>query len=187
MEPDRWEQIERLYHAALEREPGAREAFLDEACAGDEALRREVAGLLACDIPSDNFIQSPAIEIAARAMAAEPPVEASTIPMRSLIAGSQIGYYRILSQLCAGGMGEVCLAQDTRLGRNVAVKLLPAEFTCDADRQRRFEREAQAASAINHPHVATIYEIGQAAGAHFIAMEYVVSPPSVNCQRPKGD
>ena len=78
MEADRWEQIERLYHAALEREPEAREAFLDEACAGDEALRREVAGLLACDIPSDNFIQSPAIEIAARTMADDPLIEDST-------------------------------------------------------------------------------------------------------------
>src|SRR5215813_13837631 len=72
MERDRWEKIEQLYHAALELEPNARNAFLDEVCAGDEALRREVAGLLAFDIPSDNFIQSPAIEIAARAMAAEP-------------------------------------------------------------------------------------------------------------------
>jgi len=79
MEPDRWEQIERLYHAALEREPDARDAFLDEACAGDEELRREVAGLLACDLPSDSFIQSPAIEIVARAMAAEPHIDASTI------------------------------------------------------------------------------------------------------------
>ena len=84
MERDRWEQIERLYHAALEREPGGREAFLDEACAGDEALRREVAELLACDVPNDSFIQSPAIEIAARAMAAEPLIEASSESMESL-------------------------------------------------------------------------------------------------------
>ena len=78
MERDRWEQSEQLYHAALEREPDAREAFLDEACVGDEDLRRELAGLLACDVPSDSFIQSPAIEIAARAMAAEPHIEASS-------------------------------------------------------------------------------------------------------------
>ena len=102
MERDRWEQIERLYHSALEREPEARESFLDEACAGHEALRREVAGLLACDIPSDSFIQSPAIEIAARALAAEPLIEASTIPMRSQIAGSHIGAYQLLSLLGRG-------------------------------------------------------------------------------------
>ncbi len=81
MEPDRWEQIERFYHAALEREADAREAFLDEACADDENLRSEVAGLLASDNPSDSFIQSPAIEIAARAMAAEPLGEDSNKPI----------------------------------------------------------------------------------------------------------
>jgi eukaryotic-like serine/threonine-protein kinase len=77
VEPDRWEQIERLYHAALERGPDAREAFLDEACAGDEDLRREVAGLIVCDIPSDSFIKSPTIEIAARALSAGPLIDAS--------------------------------------------------------------------------------------------------------------
>src|SRR5262245_31872192 len=96
MELDRWEQIERLYHAALERGPDAREAFLGEACAGDEDLRREVAGLLACDVASDSFIQSPAIEIAARAIAAEPLNETSNKPTWSLIAGSQIGAYHLL-------------------------------------------------------------------------------------------
>src|SRR5215475_264630 len=138
MEHDRWEQIERLYHAALERGPDAREAFIDEACAGDEALRREVAGLLACDVPSDSFIRSPAIEIAARALAAEPLIEASNKPMESLIAGSQIGPYQMLEPLGRGGMGEVHLALDTRLGRKVAIKLLPAEFTADEGRVRRF-------------------------------------------------
>src|SRR5262245_8548958 len=99
MEPDRWEQIERLYHAALERGPDEREAFLDEACAGDEDLRREVEGLLVCDIPSDSFIQSPAIEIAARVLAAEPPIETSTNPMGSLFAGSRIGAYQLLEPI----------------------------------------------------------------------------------------
>jgi eukaryotic-like serine/threonine-protein kinase len=132
MEPDRWEQIERLYHAALERDPDARDEFLDEACAGDENLRREIAGLLACDASSDSFIQSPAIEIAARAMAAEPLIEASNKPMGNLIAGSQIGAYQLLSPLGRGGMGEVHLALDTRLKRKVAIKLLPVEFTAEA-------------------------------------------------------
>ena len=177
MEPARWKQIERLYHAALEREPDARESFLDEACAGDEDLRREVAGLLACDVPSDSFIQSPAIEIAARALAAEPPVEASTDSMRSLITGSRIGAYQLLEPLGRGGMGEVHLALDTRLGRKVALKLLPAEFTTDAGRVRRFAREARAASALNHPNIITIHEIGETAieneSLRYIVTEYV--------------
>jgi len=177
MELDRWEQIERLYHAALERGPDARERFLDEACAGDEDLRREVAGLLACDVPSDSFIQSPAIEIAARAMAAVPHNESSTDQMRSLIAVSQIGVYQLLEPLGRGGMGEVHLALDTRLGRKVAVKLLPAAFTTDAGRVRRFEQEARAASALNHPNIITIHEIGEvrteAGATHYIVTEYV--------------
>src|SRR5262249_54987141 len=172
MELDRWEQIERLYHAALERGPDAREAFLDEACAGDEALRREVAGLLACDLPSDSFIQSPAIEIEARAWAAERLSEASTIPMSSPIAGSQIGAYQLLSLLGRGGMGEVHLALDIRLGRKVAVKLLPARFTTDAGRVRRFAQEARSVSALNHPNIITIHEIGEvrteAGDTHYI-------------------
>src|SRR5262245_13561532 len=177
MELDRWEQIERLYHAALERGPDAREAFLDEACAGDEDLRREVAGLLACDVPNDSFIQSPAIEIAARAMVDEPLIETSSKPARSLIAGTRIGAYQLLEPLGRGGMGEVHLALDTRLGRKVAVKLLPARFTTDASRVRRFAQEARAVSALNHPNIITIHEIGavrtEAGEIHYIVTEYV--------------
>src|SRR5215475_11601924 len=173
MQRDRWNQIEQLYHAALERGPDAREAFLEEACAGDEELRREVAGLLACDASSDSFIRSPAIEMAARAMAADPLIEASNKLMRSSIAGSQIGAYQILSPLGRGGMGEVHLALDARLGRKVAVKLLLAEFTTDAERLRRFEQEARAASALNHPNIITVYEIGEIEGRRFIVTEYV--------------
>src|SRR5215510_479533 len=177
MEFDRWEQIERLYHAALELEPDALEAFLDEACAGDEDLRHEVTGLLACDVPSDSFIQSPAIDIAARAMAADPPIEASTDSVGSLIAASQIGVYQLLEPLGRGGMGEVHLALDPRLGRKVAIKLLPPEFTTDTDRVQRFAREARAASALNHPNIITIHEIGEAAieneSLRYIVTEYV--------------
>ncbi|HEY7179864.1 MAG TPA: protein kinase [Blastocatellia bacterium] len=174
MELDRWEQIERLYHEALEHEPGVRGAFLVRACGGDEELRREVAGLLACDVPSDRFIQSPAIEIAARAMAAEQIFEASNDSMRSPIVASQIGAYQLLEPLGRGGMGEVHLALDTRLGRKVALKLLPAAFTTDADHVRRFAQEARAASALNHPNIITIHEVGEAAIEN-VSMRYIVT------------
>jgi serine/threonine protein kinase/Tol biopolymer transport system component len=177
MERDRWENIERIYYAALEHEPEARDAFLDEACAGDAELRREVAGLLACDLPNDSFIQSPAIEIAARAMVAEPLIEALSKPMESLNTGYQIDVYQLLAPIGRGGMGEVYLALDTRLGRKVAIKLLPAAFTTDADRTYRFAREARAASALNHPNIITVHEIGEAAtetgSMRYIVTEYV--------------
>src|SRR5438876_1132634 len=170
MKPERWQQIERLYHAALEREPEARAAFLDKACAGDEELRREVEGLLACDDKTASFIDGPALEVAAKALAGDPPAEEQGV--RPPVA-RQIGAYQLLSPLGKGGMGEVHLALDTRLGRKVAVKLLPAEFTTDAGRLRRFAQEARAASALNHPNIITIYEIGEAEGEHYIVTEYV--------------
>src|SRR5262245_44508811 len=162
MESDRWASIERLYHAALEREPAEREAFLDEACAGDEMLRRQVAALLACDGQSPGFIESPAVEVAARALAANPSLseEAETLDIK---VPPQIGAYQILAPIGRGGMGEVHLALDTRLRRKVAIKMLPAEFTADTGRVRRFEQEARAASALNHPNIITIYEISEAA------------------------
>src|SRR5215510_8746106 len=176
MESDRWASIERLYHAALERDPAERAAFLDVACAGDETLRRQVAALLACDGQSPGFIESPAVEVAARALAANPSLseEAETLAIK---LPPQIGAYQILSPLGRGGMGEVHLALDTRLRRKVAVKLLPAEFTADTGRVRRFEQEARAASATNHPNIITIYEIGETAteagNRRYIVTEYV--------------
>src|SRR5438105_14721435 len=91
----------------------------------------------------------------------------------TLAAGKQLGPYEILSPLGKGGMGEVYLARDTRLKRRVALKLLPTQFTADADRVRRFEQEAEAASALNHPNIITIYEIGEVDGTHFIATEFI--------------
>src|SRR2546427_12378911 len=91
----------------------------------------------------------------------------------AIVAGTRLDRYEILSPLGAGGMGEVYLALDTRLDRRVALKLLPAEFTTDADRLRRFVQEAKAASALNHPNIITIYEVGEASGAHYIATEFI--------------
>jgi serine/threonine protein kinase/Tol biopolymer transport system component len=164
MTPERWRHIERLYHAALERDTGERAAFLAEACDGDEALRGEVESLIRCDTRAERFIESPALEVAAQ-LCAEDRVQSMT--------GHQIGPYQILSFLGAGGMGEVHLALDTRLGRKVAIKLLLDEFTTDSERLRRFEQEARAASALNHPNIITVHEIGEIEGRRFIVTEYV--------------
>jgi serine/threonine protein kinase len=164
MTPERWKQIEQLLDSALEREENQRAAFLKEACAGDEALRREVESLLAQEKQAEDFIEVPALEAAAKGLAACQP--------QSLV-GRQIGSYQILSVLGAGGMGEVYRARDTKLDRIDALKVLPADVASDQDRMRRFIREARAASALKHPNVATIYEIGASDDINFIAMEYV--------------
>ncbi|HKQ79531.1 MAG TPA: protein kinase [Blastocatellia bacterium] len=168
MKPERWGQIERLYHDALDLPPGERTAFLDEACGDDQDLRREVESLLDCDERAQDFIATPPDTIAAELMAA------AQAP--SLVGGS-LNHYRVLSTLGRGGMGEVYLATDTRLGRKVAVKLLHSEFMRDADRVRRFEQEARAASALNHPNILTIHEISEVSTnsgvAHYIVSEFV--------------
>lgn len=169
--PERWAQIELLYHAALEREPSGRAVFLDEACAGDDELRREVASLLAYDGQPASFIEAPVLEVAARELADESLFAAENHQPAN--APSQIGAYQILSLLGRGGMGEVWLAHDPRLSRKVAVKLLPAEFTQDAERVRRFEQEARAASALNHPNIITIHETGEIEGLHYLVTEFI--------------
>ena len=171
MTPERWKKIEPLYHAALEHIPGERDGFLNEACVGDDELRLEIAALLSSDGRAEHFIEKPALEVAARALAASPSQSVEpAIP-------TQISSYRILAPLGRGGMGEVYLALDSRLGRKVAIKLLPARFTTNPDRVRRFEQEAHAVSALNHPNIITIHEIGETAeeagGTHYIVTEYI--------------
>jgi len=164
MDPERWRRIERIYYEALERGADGQATFIDEACGADEELRHEVTALLSAHERAGGFICTPAIELEARAIAAgKVPAPGATT----------IGHYELLSLLGQGGMGEVYLARDTRLKRKVALKLLPAAYTLDADRVRRFEQEALAASALNHPNILTVYEIGRSEEAYFIATEFV--------------
>jgi Tol biopolymer transport system component/serine/threonine protein kinase len=164
MKAERWQQIDQIFQCALECAPAQRRAFLDEACAGDEELRREVESLLCSDEQAGSFIERPAIEEDARLLVNH---------QAAAVVGQRIGQYEIMEQLGRGGMGEVYLAHDTRLGRKIALKLLPTHLSRDKDRLRRFEQEARAASALNHPNILTIYEIGQISNRHFIATEYV--------------
>src|SRR5262249_33776727 len=168
MDAIRWGQIKEIYDRALYLSRDEREIFLAEACAGDDDLRREVESLLAAHEDAGTFLQSPAVQIAAREIVADKV--SSTAPQ---LIGRELANYKIISLLGRGGMGEVYLAEDKRLHRKVALKLLPAQFTNDGDRVRRVQPEAKAASATNHPNIMTIYEIGQAEGLHFIATEFV--------------
>jgi Tol biopolymer transport system component len=165
MTPQKWQHIKELFDSALERNAEDRTAFLDHACDGDESVRREVESLLASYEEGESFMEKPAVASAAETLAGS--------QSESLI-GQTVSHYQVIHEIGSGGMGEVYLAQDTRLGRRVALKLLPTLFTRDEDRLRRFEREARTASALNHPNVCVIHEVGQTEDdRHYMAMEYV--------------
>src|SRR5262245_29576837 len=168
MDAKRWGQIKDIYDHALDLYGDEREGFLVEACGGDADLRREVESLLAAHEDAGIFLQAPAFEVAAREIVADKV----SSPATQLI-GRELANYRIVSMLGRGGMGEVYLAQDTRLGRKVALKLLPTRLTQDEDRVRRFMQEAKATSALNQPNIVTIHEIGQTDGANYIVTEFV--------------
>ena len=165
MKPERWQQVEQLYHSTLEKEASEREAFLAGACAGDEALRLEVVSLLAHQDQADDFIESPALDVAAKLLAQG---QDATLP------GQTINQYKVISPLGTGGMGEVYLAEDSRLERRVALKFLPILLTQNKEHLRRFEQEARAVAALSHPNVCMIHEVVETgAGRHCIVMEYV--------------
>ena len=164
MDPERWQRVERIYNAAIEREPGSRDAFIEQECAGDEPLRREVESLLGCKPEATGVLEAPLRKVIAEKVAQDERAE---------ILGRQLGNYRVLSPLGAGGMGEVYLAEDTRLDRKVAIKLLPPESTADEQAKRRLIREAKAAAKLDHPNICSIYEVAEAEGQTLIAMQYV--------------
>ena len=163
MTPERWRQVEKLYRAALELEPAARADFLASACAADTELREELKSLLVFNDQKRTFIESPAVEVVAQLLSRS----------EKHLTGHSFGPYRIVQFLGSGGMGEVYLARDGRLDRNVALKLLPFHFTILAEHLIRFKKEARVAAALNHPNIVTIYEIGEFEGEHLIAAEFV--------------
>jgi eukaryotic-like serine/threonine-protein kinase len=141
MTPERWQKLKILFDQALRLEAGEREKFLAESCAGDESLRREVEGLLDSHSKATGFIEQPA---------AEKVVSQILDRKQLLVAGGSVGRYEVIGLLGAGGMGQVYLAEDSRLKRKVALKVLPAEVAANHERMRRFVQEAKAASALNH-------------------------------------
>ena len=162
MRDQRWQRIEELYHAALDRHPSKRAAFLQAECAGDDTLLRDVESLLA-EGDAEQFLATPAIEVLGREMAAS----------RDMLIGRDIGPYQIQSLLGAGGMGEVYRARDTKLHRDVAIKVLPSAVAYDPSRLTRFTREARLLAALNHPHIAAIHGVEDADGISALVLELV--------------
>ena len=164
MTPARFQTIEEIYRAALDQEPDQISAFLDSACRGDEVLRRKVEALLASRHRAASFIETSAVGLATRII---------ENGQADLLVGQTIGHYKISKRIGTGGMGEVYLATDITAGRKAALKLLPMRFTGDAERLKRFQQEAHAVVALNHPNILTVYEIGEDHSTHYIASELI--------------
>src|SRR6266516_5690776 len=164
MTPAQLRTIEEIFHAALDQEQDQVGAFLNVACEGDEVLRRKVEALLASHQRADNFIEAPVAGIATRII---------ENGQAELLVGRTIGHYKISKRIGTGGMGDVYLATDMTAGRKAALKLLPTQFTGDAERMKRFQQEARAVVGLNHPNILTVYEIGADSSLRYIASELI--------------
>jgi serine/threonine protein kinase len=176
MTPQHWQQVKHVFQSAIQYPPERRAAFVDEACANDPTLRSEVDSLISSYDQGDDSIEGMAGDVAVQILADD----------RGLLIGKNIGSYKIISEIGSGAMGNVFLAQDPRLNRRVALKLLPAEFAQNQDRLRRFQREARAVSALNHPNILTIHEVGRINSHNFIVAEFIDGETlrnRVRCQR----
>src|SRR5437773_4523711 len=160
----RLQTIEEIFHAALDQEPDQIGAFLDTACERDEPLRCKVEALLASRQRADSFIETSAVGLATRII---------ENGQADLLVGRTIGHYKLSKRIGTGGMGDVYLATDITAGRKAALKLLPARFTGDAERLKRFQQEAHAVVGLNHPNILTVYEIGEDHSTHYIASELI--------------
>lgn len=165
MNPDRWQKIEEIFHAALERDANERSVFVKNACQGDENLFSEVKKFISAHEEANDFIQKPIFSEAVQLLTDQNET--------SSLIGKSFNHYKIVSRLGVGGMGEIYLAHDLKLNRNVALKVLLPEIAKDKDRVRRFKLEAKAVSALNHPNIVTIFEIGEAENQFFIVYEFV--------------
>ncbi|CAN5783656.1 serine/threonine-protein kinase [soil metagenome] len=165
MDAERLKKIEELYNAVLDVVPDKRQAFLKKECGEDRELHLEVESLLSFENNSQKFLDTPFESLVAEMFSDE--------EKRSNLTGKEISHYKIRKLLGKGGMGEVYLADDTKLNRQVAIKILPAELIENHDRLRRFELEAKSASALNHPNILTIHEFGNQTDLHYIVMEFV--------------
>ena len=163
MSPERWKEIERVYQRSVELPPEGRRQFLAESC-GDVEIRREVESLLAQQGNAPSFIEQRGLDVARDMMTANPA---------GVLVGRTIGHYEVRAFIAAGGMGEVYRARDSRLGRDVAVKVLPHRFSEDIEQLRRSEREAKLLASLNHPNIAAIYDLEESDGIRCLVLEFV--------------
>ena len=164
MNPERLEQLENLYNEALARPASERQAFLDHVCADDSELGNELTSLLNYEVKAESYLDTPAMEVVAGAMAETGG---------GVLIDRRLGRYQLLSLVGRGGMGEVYCAVDTRLNRLVAVKVLPSYLSGEPERLQRFEQEARAIAALNHPHICTLHDIGSDDQMPYLVFEYL--------------
>ncbi len=168
MDPERWQEVKRICEVVLELEPARRAGFLRDACGSDESLREEVESLLARESQADRFLQAPALDEAARALAQDPIAAAGPD-----LIGRTLLHYRITGRIGAGGMGVVYQATDTKLGRSVAIKVIHPQFSCDRELMARFRREARLLASLNHANIAAIHDLEESDGISFLVLEHV--------------